>query len=105
MGLWWEYSSHSTSPRWTYGNQNSGTLYRPKRGWVYSFRGSPDCSLGRMVHFGGYCDMHESTPSYNTDPVNTMIFFPPKDAGGPTCCPVPPAKSTNQFVPSRICPS
>ncbi|KAF8500729.1 hypothetical protein JB92DRAFT_3124277 [Gautieria morchelliformis] len=44
--------------------------------------------------------MHESTPSYNTHPINSMKFFPPKDAGGPTCFPVPPAKSTSQFFPS-----
>ena len=27
--------------------------------------------------------MHEGTPFYNTDPVNSIEFFPPKDGGVP----------------------
>lgn len=35
--------------------------------------------LSKMV-VGG---IHEGTPFYNTDPVNNIEFFPPKDGGIP----------------------
>ncbi|KAF8528732.1 glyoxal oxidase precursor [Gautieria morchelliformis] len=39
---------------------------------------------GSLMIIGG---MHESTPFYNTDPVNSIEFFPPKDAGVPRASP------------------
>ena len=33
---------------------------------------------GSLMVIGG---IHESTPFYNTDPVNSFEFFPPKDGG------------------------
>ncbi|KAF8492690.1 hypothetical protein JB92DRAFT_2835328 [Gautieria morchelliformis] len=72
-----------------YGNQNFGILYRPKRGWVYSFRGSPDLHLA---------ETRWDMSALRISMARCMKFFPPKDAGGPRASPFL-HESTSQFVP------
>ena len=56
---------------------------------------SVSCHLTKMI-IGG---MHESTPFYNTDPVNSIEFFPPKDGGVPR-----PSAFLQRSLPANLFP-
>ncbi|PPQ85496.1 hypothetical protein CVT25_006576 [Psilocybe cyanescens] len=51
---------------------------------------------GSLIVVGG---MHEDTPFYNTDPANTIEFFPPKDKGVPR-----PSPFLARTVPGNLFP-
>ncbi|KAF8192159.1 glyoxal oxidase precursor [Pholiota molesta] len=51
---------------------------------------------GSLMVVGG---IHERTPFYNTDPVNSFEFFPPKDGGVPR-----PSEFLNRSLPANLFP-
>ncbi|TFK34118.1 glyoxal oxidase precursor [Crucibulum laeve] len=57
--------------------ENAETLHLAETRWYPSSLRIFD---GSLMIAGG---MHEDTPFYNTDPVNSFEFFPPKDGGVP----------------------
>ncbi|KDR73335.1 hypothetical protein GALMADRAFT_142447 [Galerina marginata CBS 339.88] len=57
--------------------ENPTTLHLAETRWYTS---SIRISDGSLMIVGG---IHESSPFYNTDPVNSFEFFPPKDGGVP----------------------